>query len=78
MDSRRTPPGAWVNRKKGTRSVTETVEVMRAALVEARAVILTVISNAMILESDYDPNQHPVIKQIDAALAKAKVPATLP
>ena len=54
------------------RSVTETVEVMRAALVEARAVILTVISNAMILESDYDPSQHPVIKQIDAALAKAK------
>jgi hypothetical protein len=46
------------------------------ALVEARAVILTVISNAMILESDYDPSQHPVIKQIDAALAKAKEPAT--
>ena len=32
------------------RSVTETFEVMRAALVEARAVILTVVSNAMILE----------------------------
>jgi hypothetical protein len=50
----------------------------RAALVEARAVILTVVSNAMILESDYDPSQHPVIKQIDAALAKAKEPAISP
>ncbi len=60
------------------RSVTETFEVMRAALVEARAVILTVVSNAMILEFDYDPSQHPVIKQIDAALAKAKEPAISP
>jgi hypothetical protein len=58
--------------------VTETLEVMRAALVEARAVILTVVSHAMILEPDYDASQHPVIKQIDAALAKAKGPATSP
>jgi hypothetical protein len=48
------------------------LEVMRVALVEARAVILTVASQAMILEHDYDPSQHPVIKQIDAALTKAK------
>ena len=47
-------------------------EVMRAALVEARAVILTVVSNAMILEPEYDPNRHPVIKQIDAALARSQ------
>ena len=37
---------------------------MRVALVEARAVILTVASQAMILDHDYDPSQHPVIKQI--------------
>jgi hypothetical protein len=47
-------------------------EVMRAALVEARAVILTVVSNAMILEPEYDPSRHPVIKQIDAALARSQ------
>jgi hypothetical protein len=54
------------------------LEVMRTALVEARAVILTVVSQPMILDPDYDPRQHPVVELIDAALAKAKGPPTSP
>jgi|HubBroStandDraft_4_1064222.scaffolds.fasta_scaffold81775_3 hypothetical protein len=50
------------------------VEAMQAALLEARQMIVTVVSNAMILEiihNGYKPEEHPVIKQIDAALAGA-------
>ena len=41
-------------------------------LVEARAVILTVVSNAMILEPESMIRRYPVIKQIDAALARSQ------
>ena len=50
-------------------------QALIAALVEARAMIITAVSNAMVLEvihNGYDVNTHPVVEQIDAALAAAR------
>ena len=50
-------------------------QALIAALVEARAMIITAVSNAMVLEvihNGYDVSEHPIIKQIDAALAGVK------